>query len=455
LKPIEAYIIILKLANPKNLKNKTSNIYPTIFIVPQKKLFQLPNLKIQVWILAAGRLLSQIGTGFTFFYAPIFFVDTVGLSATEVGFGLGTSASISGVLGRFLGGNLTDSASFGRKKTLLLSAAISAVADIFLALADNFPIFIIGNLLMGLGIGLYWPATEAAVVDLTTAEQRNEAFAITRLADTIGLGLGVVLGGAWIANLGNYRGLFVVDGISFVIFFAIVYFAIYETYQFLEEDRESQTEKAWITALSDRRLLIFLLVNILFTTYISQTQTTMPLYFKKFVSTAEFENGFPPDVISLIYSWHIVFAAICQLPVARFLNRFTRARSLIISMLLWGIGFIFIWVTGVADKYALFWAFFALGILGIGMVAYTPSASAIVADLAPPSLRGFYLALNSQCWAIGYFIGPPLGGYALDRSSDFADLFWLAAAASIIIGIIILLYLDRLIIKSATRRQNR
>ncbi|MGF1490607.1 MAG: MFS transporter [Prochloraceae cyanobacterium] len=423
--------------------------------MPPRKLFQLPNLKIQVWILAAGRLLSQIGTGFTLFYAPIFFVDTVGLSATEVGFGLGTSASLSGVLGRFLGGNLTDSASFGRKKTLLLSAAISAVADIFLALADNFPIFIIGNLLMGLGIGLYWPATEAAVVDLTTVEQRNEAFAITRLADTIGLGLGVVLGGAWIANLGNYRGLFVVDGISFIIFFLVIYLAISETYQFLEEDREIQISKAWITALSDRRLLIFLLVNILFTTYISQTQTTMPLYFKKFVSTAEFENGFPPGIISIIYSWHIVFAAICQLPVARFLNRFTRARSLIISMLLWGIGFIFIWVTGVADKYALFWAFFALGILGIAMVAYTPSASAIVADLAPPSLRGFYLGLNSQCWAIGYFIGPPLGGYSLDRSSDFADLFWLAAAASIIIGIIILLYLDRLIIKSATRRQNR
>ncbi len=423
--------------------------------MPPRKLFQLPNLKIQVWILAAGRLLSQIGTGFTLFYAPIFFVDTVGLSATEVGFGLGTSASLSGVLGRFLGGNLTDSASFGRKKTLLLSAAISAVADIFLALADNFPIFIIGNLLMGLGIGLYWPATEAAVVDLTTVEQRNEAFAITRLADTIGLGLGVVLGGAWIANLGNYRGLFVVDGISFIIFFLVIYLAISETYQFLEEDREIQISKAWITALSDRRLLIFLLVNILFTTYISQTQTTMPLYFKKFVATAEFENGFPPGIISIIYSWHIVFAAICQLPVARFLNRFTRARSLIISMLLWGIGFIFIWVTGVADKYALFWAFFALGILGIAMVAYTPSASAIVADLAPPSLRGFYLGLNSQCWAIGYFIGPPLGGYALDRSRDFADLFWLAAAASIIIGIIILLYLDRLIIKSATRRQNR
>ena len=416
--------------------------------------FQLPNLNIQVWILAAGRLLSQIGTGFTLFYAPIFFVDTVGLSATEVGFGLGTSASISGVLGRFLGGILTDSPAFGRKRTLLLSAAISAVADVFLALANNFPIFIVGNLLMGLGIGLYWPATEAAVVDLTTVKQRNEAFAITRLADMIGLGLGVVLGGAWIANLGNYRGLFVVDGISFIIFFVVIYYAISETYQFQEDlDKNQTSSRDWLVSLTDRRLLIFLLVNILFTTYISQTQTTMPLYFKKFVSTEGFENGFSPQIISIIYSWYIVFAAICQLPVARFLNRFTRARALIISMLLWGIGFILIWVTGVTDKYALFWAFLALGIFAIAVVAYTPSASAIVADLAPASLRGFYLSLASQCWAIGYLIGPPIGGYALDRSRDLVSIFWLTAAASIIIGVAILLYLDRLIIKSATRQQ--
>uniref|UniRef100_A0ACD5GQI0 Uncharacterized protein n=1 Tax=Desertifilum tharense IPPAS B-1220 TaxID=1781255 RepID=A0ACD5GQI0_9CYAN len=68
----------------------------------------LPNLPNPVWILAAGRLLSQIGNGFTLFYAPIFFVNQVGLSATAVGIGLG-SGSISGVFGRFFGGTLTDS----------------------------------------------------------------------------------------------------------------------------------------------------------------------------------------------------------------------------------------------------------------------------------------------------------------------------------------------------------
>src|SRR4028119_386163 len=109
---------------------------------PNPKRFSwLPQLSYQVWILAAGRLLSQIGSGFTLFYAPIFFVNQVGLSATAVGIGLG-SGSITGVIGRFLGGSFADSKSWGRRPTLLLSAAVCAIASVILALTFNFPVFI-------------------------------------------------------------------------------------------------------------------------------------------------------------------------------------------------------------------------------------------------------------------------------------------------------------------------
>ncbi|MDJ0689059.1 MAG: MFS transporter [Xenococcaceae cyanobacterium MO_188.B32] len=403
------------------------------------KLLKFPDFNTQVWILAAGRLLSQIGSGFTLFYAPIFFVNQVGLSATLVGIGLG-SGSVSGVIGRFLGGQWSDSPNWGRKRTLLISAAISAFADVFLALTYNFPILIVGNLLMGFGIGLYWPATEAAIVDLTTVEQRNEAFAITRLADSLGLGLGVVLGGALISFSGNYRALFIIDGISFVIFFGVIYLAIAETNLFTQS--QSQSYRGWLVALRDRALMVFILVNILFTTYLSQVQTTMPLYLKNFVST----EGFNEKTLSILFSWHIAFAALCQLPVATWLNRFTRIKALIFSLLMWGGGFALVWLTGTLNSNALIWSILALGTMSIAMVAYTPSASALVADLAPESLRGIYLSLNSQCWAVGYFIGPILGGWALDRSTTIAHSFWLVCAVSIGIGILILQYLNSILV---------
>jgi MFS family permease len=413
------------------------------FLLKPKLLSWLPQLGSQVWILAAGRLLSQIGTGFTLFYGPIFFVNQVGLSATAVGIGLG-SGSISGVVGRFLGGSFADSKFWGRRRTLLLSAAVSAVASVVLALTVNFPIFVVGNLLMGLGVGLYWPATEAAVADLTTIEQRNEAFAITRLADSLGLGMGVVLGGALVGMTGNYRTLFAIDAISFIVFLGIVYVAIAETHK-VEEHQGKAVSQGWDVALRDRHLMVYVLVNILFTTYLAQVNSTMPLYFTNFVSGGTAKGGFSPQIISALFTWHVAFAALCQLPVARILNRLSRPRALAISIVLWGVGFVLIWVTGVAATGHLVWAILALGVLALATVAYTPSASSLVVELAPESLRGVYLSINSQCWAIGYFIGPPVGGWALDRSEAIAHGFWLAAAASICIGIPILYYLDRIL----------
>ncbi len=407
------------------------------------------NFDSKVWILAAGRLLSEIGTGFTLFYAPIFFVNQVGISSTLVGLALG-SASVSGVVGRFLGGQWADSPQWGRRRTLLVSAAISVLADVVLSLTANFPTLVMGNLLMGFGIGMYWPATEAAIMDITTTEQRNEAFALTRLADSLGLSLGVVLGGALIANSGNYRSLFIIDGISFAVFFAIIYFAIAETFQFHAQQSKSDyasaypTDRGWSLALGDRSLMIYVVVNILFTTYLSQVQSTMPLYFKNFVTVGDTGAGFSEKVISGLFTWHMALAAICQLPVARLLNRLTRIQALMFSLILWGIGFILVWITGIAPDRTLIWAVLTLGVMAIAMITYTPSASAFVADLAPESLRGIYFSINSQCWAIGYFIGPSIGGWALDNP-DFTLYFWLVCAASIFLGLGILQYLQRII----------
>ena len=403
----------------------------------------LPQLNPQVWILGVGRFLSEVGTGFTLFYAPIFFVNQVGLSATSVGIALG-SASISGVLGRILGGSFADSRFWGRRRTLLLSAVVAAIASLVLAATSNFSTLVIGNLLMGLGQGLYWPATEAVVADLTPPEQRREAYALTRLADNLGLGMGIVLGGALIGTTGAYRSLFVIDAISFVVFFGVIYFAVAETYRPQETASISSVQGSWATALRDHRLLVYVLVNIIFTTYISQLHSTLPLYFKNFVQV-ESGKGFAETTISALFAWHLALAILCQLPVARVLKRLTHPQALTVSALMWALGFSLIWVTGVASVGGLGWAIFALGVFAIATVSYTPSAASLVTDLAPEDRRGVYFSINSLCWAAGYFIGPPLGGWALDQPRIVTVSFWLVLALSVAVTIAILYYLERIV----------
>ncbi|MEA5596446.1 MFS transporter [Rivularia sp. UHCC 0363] len=406
----------------------------------------LPTLDTQIWILAIGRLLSELGTGFTLFYAPIYFVNQIGLSATTVGIALGSS-SLSGIVGRILGGSLADSPFWGRRRTLLLSAAICAVGSLVLAATNNFVSLIIGNLIGGLGAGLYWPATEAVVADLTNNKNRREAFAITRFADNIGLGLGIVLAGALVATTASYRLLFIIDGVSFIIFFAVIYAAIKKTPHHVTtpSDTNSQQIASWIAALSDHRLLIFVLVNIIFTTYISQLHSTLPLYFKNFIQVDEINKGFTQTTISALFTWHLIVAIIAQLPVARLMKGLSHSLSLTISAVLWAIGFVCIWITGVSSAYSIVWAAFALFLFALAIVSYTPSAAAFVSDIAPADKRGIYFSINSLCWAIGYFIGPPLGGWALDQSQFAINTFWLSLSVSVFFAIAILRYLYRLV----------
>lgn len=404
----------------------------------QEILAHFPQLNSKIWILIFGRFLSGIGTGFTLFYAPIFFAsDELGLTKTQVGFALGM-ISVSGVIGRFLSGSMSDSPRWGRRRTLLLSTLVSSLASLILANTHGFYTLLTGNLIMGLGIGLYWPATEAVVADLSTGEQRHEAYAITRLGDNCGLGLGIILGGILVAVMGSYRLLFVVDAISFLVFSGVIYQAIPETYQLHSHQGQKLEKNGWLVALGDRTLWIYCVVNIMFTTYISQVQTAMPIYFNQFVG-----SGLPTILISALFTWHLVLSIVLQLPIARLLRRFSHTKALIFSSLLWGIGFILTGVTGVINFGQIVMALLAAGILAIATVAYLPSASALVADLAPPSGRGVYLAINSQCWAVGYFIGPVLAGWALDQPRPWADLLWPGWAVTVLGAIAILQSLER------------
>jgi MFS family permease len=396
----------------------------------------MSKLPRQIWILALGRLLSEIGSGFTLFYAPIFFVQQVGLSATSVGLALG-SASISGVAGRLISGTYADR--WGRKPVLLLSTLVLALSCAIFTATNDFSTLVAGCLVQGFGLGLYWPANEAIVADLTQGEGRRFAYAITRLADNIGMGLGIIAGGLLISSTGAYRVLFAIDGVSFCCFFIILLFGIQET---LQSQRTSvRFFSGYSRALRDRRLLIYVIVNIILTIYIAQTQTTLPLYFSGFVPQAD-ARGFNPQVISALFSGHLLMTIASQLPMLKLLERLSHTRSLMISGGFWAVGFACITLTGTSE-YQLLWASLGLGLFALAIVAYTPTASALIADFAPASLRGVYTSINSLCWAVGYAVGPPLGGWALDRSTQFAHNFWLGLAATVPIVWLILWWLER------------
>ncbi|NER23761.1 MAG: MFS transporter [Symploca sp. SIO1C2] len=418
--------------------------------VNSKLLAWLPNLKREIWILAAGQLLLFIGQGFTLVYASIYFVNQLGFSPTQVGLAL-SSGGISGTLGRFWAGNAIDSEGLGRRGTLILAAVISAIACFCLAFTSTFPSLIAGNLLLGLGISLYWPATLAVTTDLTTADNRTEAFAVTRLVDNLGLGLGALLAGQYIAMSGSYSALFISKGVAYLLFSIVIYVAIAET-------REQRTEsrnllKNWWQALSDRTLIIYLIANVFFTIYAAQIGTTLPLYLANFVPGGNTQTGFSEQWISYFFVWHALLKILFQLPLTRKLNSLNYVEILLIALFLWSGGFLLLWLTGIISTKPLIFVIGAFSVIAMAEILYSPAASALVGEMAPVNLRGIYFSLESECWAIGFFIGPALGGWALDHPNTVGTNFWLMLILSAGVAAVILRFLKHRITVSPILEQ--
>jgi MFS family permease len=406
--------------------------------------FLLQPASRQVWVQAVGRSLYQAGYGSIQFFIPLIFVNQVGLSATAVGIGIG-SGSLAGIMGHLLGGYLADSPAYGRKRALLFSAGLSILAAIALALTQSLPVLVVANLLMGLSAGCYWTAADATVIDVTTSEHRHKAFAILVLADSLGAGLGIWGGGMLLSLVHEPQILFVVSSVILVVFLALIAIAVTETRQ--DSSEHSDTLQGFVVALRDRSLILFVLVNVLFTTFIALVSSTLPLYFTNVLSIsaeATPTSGSSIGSIANLYTWcYIGLGALLQVPLVQVLGSMSKVRVLGISMLLWGTGFILVWVTGTVASMPLVWAIASLSVLSIAATIYKPFAPAIVADLAPESLRGAYLAISYQCWSIGYFIGPVVGGWAMDQSRAIARGSWVVVAIGAFFSLFILYFLGQ------------
>ncbi|UBF24479.1 MFS transporter [Kovacikia minuta CCNUW1] len=391
----------------------------------------------QVWTLAAGRSLCQVGAGLMSFYIPIVFVNEVGLSATSVGLSVGL-ISLTEVAGHLFAGPMADSPRFGRKKTLLIAVGLSILVSFILANTHSLPLLIAACLLFGFSLGGYWTTVNAIVIDMTTLEERGQAYAIVSVADNLGIGIGVLAGGAFL-TLTNQPGqmVFIGCGLIFLAFLLVVQIIFAETRQ--PQPNGASGSQGILTALKDRRLLVYFVANSLFTTYIALVSSTIPLYFTNFVPAVGGGTDSALANTANLFTWcYIGFGTLLQLPLAQVFNSFKHIRVLMIAMGLWAMGFFLVWITGIAPSAQYAWGVTALCTLSIASVLHKPYAAALLAELAPTSLRATYVSLGSQSWALGFFIGPSIGGWAMDQSLTIADTIWLVTATTTLLGLAVL-----------------
>ena len=106
------------------------------------------------------RLLAALGAGGVIYLTPMVF-HLEAFSARSVTQGL-AAAAVAGTAGRLASGLLLDRG-LAVSAPVLLAVAMGFLGDAVLLGAHGFGGYLIGQVLMGIAVGLYWPAIELAV----------------------------------------------------------------------------------------------------------------------------------------------------------------------------------------------------------------------------------------------------------------------------------------------------
>jgi MFS family permease len=383
-----------------------------------------PRLPRPVWILSLGGLANAFGNGLAYPFLVIYLHNVRGISLGTAGLVLATIGAVSLLAGPAVGVVIDR---IGGRATL-------AVALVLLAIGfGSFPLIhepwhaFLAAMIAGLGNAGFWPSQSALLAGLTPPARRHGAYALQRVSRNLGIGLGGVVGGliATTANPTSFTVLFLLDAATFLVFVAALAFVPEPVLP--KEDGDGTRAGRYADVLRDRALVGLVVLNVLFVAAGYAQLELLPVFAKN-------EAGVTETGIGLIFLANTLVIVLAQFPLSKALEGRRRMASLAVMCALWAAAWIIVFAGGLRLETVAAAAAFGLAaiLFGLGECFQGPVQGALVADLAPPRLRGRYMAVSTISWDIGFIVGPALGGFVLQ--AEPLALWPLAAAVCLIAG---------------------
>lgn len=363
-----------------------------------------PRLPRSVWILNAGGLLNALGTGIAYPFVVIYLHNVRGFSLAISGLILAASGA-AGILFGPLIGIVIDK--IGGRLTLAAALCLQAIGWGSLALVREPWHAVLAAVVAGIGNAGFWPSQSSLLAGLTPQARRHGAFALQRVTRNLGIGLGGLAGGliATTSNPSTFTVLFVADAVTFLVFVGML--------ALVPEPEAAVAEPGvprggYLDVLRNRVFLGIVGLNVVFVTAGYAQLELLPVFAKNEADVSE-------RAIGVIFFLNTVIVAVAQLPVAKLLEGRSRMRSLAVMCVLWAGAWLVVFAGGASlEAFAAAAVFAFAGILfGLGECFQGPVQGALVADLAPPRLRGRYMAVSTNSWDLGFLLGPAIGGVVL------------------------------------------
>jgi MFS family permease len=375
-------------------------------------------------LMLGGVALDAFGTGLTVPFLVVYLHDVRGLPLETIGVIVAVPAVVALLL---LGptGMLIDR--LGPRR-VQMGALVGAAAGAFvLSSVESASDAVLARVLTGIGLAAFWPANHALVAGVVPPDARQRYFGVQFACINAGIGIGGIVSALFVdtARPETFVAIYRVDAATFLLALAILAVPLRHLGG---PHARSPTAPAETGSYGDvfrdpvfRRYLVVGFVT-------------------AFVGYGQIEGGWTAyantvarvssRTLGVAFAANTAIIVVLQLVVLRLIDGRRRTRLLALHAAIWAASWAVLGLAGQtpATPLAAVLMVTAFTLFGVGETLLSPTAPAIVNDVAPERLRGRYNATAAVAFQCAGISGPVVSGLLLGR--HLGDVF----IAMLIIG---------------------
>ena len=370
------------------------------------------------WTLLLIQLIVAVGFGAAMPFVSLYLHTQLDVPMTVVGIIMLVSALVASG-GRIVGGEIADRV--GRRPLLLVGMSSRVIVFALMAVAIYFrwSVWTVGSifLLIRLVGAAVRPGLTAMVADIVPSENRVEAYALFRIGSNAGWAIGPAIGGFLVSV--SYASLFVLTTCASLIGAILVFLFIRESIQTAETERFAL--RRVLDVGRDLRFLVFCGWSVLLFIVMGQFASTLAVFSTQTIGISEAQLGW-------LFTINGIVVVLFQWPAARLAGKVGIRWGLVLGCLGYALGY---FTVGLVPGFG-----FLIGsmvIITLGEVTFSPTSMAAVANMAPAMRVGRYMGFFGLTEALGWSLGPFIGGMLYDHLAHASVLLWSIIA---VIGVI-------------------
>lgn len=404
-----------------------------------KLIDQYRHLPREIYIIFISRMVNSIGS-FVYPLLALILTKKIGMPKDKAGIFITTIALLTAP-GMIIGGKLVDKV--GRKLILIIFQGLGAA--VFITCGFLKPTITMAYILMMAPIvsSVCSPAHDSMIADLTTPENRKQAYSLLYMGHNLGFCIGPFIGGLLFEN--HLSIVFIGDGITTLLSLILILIYVKETKyrndneQFENEERilEKSEDGSVFKVLSKRPILLIYAI-ILFFYQFSYTQWGFAIP----MQLGDYYGNVGARYYGMLGAFNGFIVIMLTPLAAKLTHKVNGLKVISLGGLLYGIS-----LGMLAFVYKLPFFFLSILILTVGEIIIAINSSTFVANNTPASHRGRINGILPLIYGAGGAIGPAVMGGWLKNYGYTTS--W------IIIGIIMLLasMFMSMLIKYKNRRE--